>query len=233
MATLRGWLAGPGGRGRLGLAGGGLVLFMIGFALGEWLAGPDLGGTGSEQQLRARIGSLETENRQAAEQIARLQTDARIDRETYAQVEEQLADLQGKIIEQQEELAFYRGIVGGPGKGGLRVQEFALRASSPTGVHLHFVLAQVERAVQPVRGEVQVRLDGVRAGRPASLDLASLAPSGGPRSLSFDFRYFQAIEVDLQVPRDFIPKRVVVRVVPTTGGMKPSVESFPWTPQRA
>ena len=46
-------------------------------------------------------------------------------------------------------------------------------------------------------------------------------------------RYFQDMETEIRIPAGFTPQRVVIRVLPTTGGMKPSVESFPWSPQRA
>lgn len=209
----------------------GLLLFAV-FQLGQVTALYGAAGEqGSPAALRTRIRALEQEGREAAEQLARLQTDARIDREAYAQVEQQLADLQGKIIEQQEELAFYRGVVGGPGQGGLRVQDFSLAALPSSAVRLKFVLTRVERAGQQVRGQVQVRVEGMRAERLVSLDLANLVAGGKDRSLSFDFRYFQDIEAELRVPQGFTPQRVVIRILPTTGGVKSSVESFPWSVQ--
>jgi hypothetical protein len=202
------------------------------FALGEWQGRRNAVGGGSAELSRERLQALEQENREAAEQIARLQTDARIDRETYAQVEEQLADLQGKIIEQQEELAFYRGVVGGPGKGTLRIQDFSLVSRSAEAVRLHLVLARVEGAGQHVRGEVQVRVEGLRAGRAISLDVGSMSAGGGATPMTFNFRYFQDMEAEIRLPNGFTPQRVVVRIVPKTGGIRPSVESFPWTLKR-
>jgi hypothetical protein len=225
------WSA-PGERRRLLQLLAALVVVGGAFALGEWRGRQNaMGLPDGERQLQERISTLETDNRETHEQLARLQTDARIDRETYAQVEAQLTDLQGKIIEQQEELAFYRGIVGGPGKGGLQVQDFSLTTLPASGVRLRFVLARVEGAGQYVRGEVQVRVEGLRDGRVVSIDLASLANGPAARSLPFNFRYFQDMEAEIRLPGGFTPQRVVVRIVPRTGGMKPSVESFPWSPR--
>jgi len=44
-------------------------------------------------------------------QLAILETSREIDRETYAQVEANLGELQAQIQAQEEELVFYRGIV--------------------------------------------------------------------------------------------------------------------------
>jgi hypothetical protein len=227
------WLAGDGVRPRLVLVAGAGAALAVAFLLGEWRGRENAVELQGEQAaLRERLRALEKENRAAAEQVARLQTDARIDRETYAQVEEQLADLQGKIIEQQEELAFYRGIVGGPGKGTLKVQDLSLLSLPSSAFRLRFALARVEGAGQYVRGEVQLRIEGARAGRVVSMDLASLVEGAGARPLPFNFRYFQDMEAEFQVPAGFTPQRVVVRIVPRTGGLRPSVESFPWSPKR-
>jgi hypothetical protein len=148
--------------------------------------------------------------------------DARVDREAHARVAGQLADLQGKLIEQQEEVAFYRGIIGGPGEGGLRVQELALTGAPDGALRLRFVLAQAESTAREVRGEAQVRVEGMREGK-----LVSVAAGAAP--LAFRFRYFQELAVELHPPRDFVPERIVIRIQPSTRGVKPSVESFPWT----
>ena len=62
-----------------------------------------------------------------------------------------------------------------------------------------------------------------------SIDLAELSAAKSRASLAFNFRYFQDIEADLTLPADFTPRRVVLRVTPATAGVKPSVESFPWS----
>jgi hypothetical protein len=215
-------------RRELALATGGLLALIAAFALGRLGAGDDSPGAETARRLGGEIAAFRTENRGLREQLARRETDEKVDRQAYSQVEQQLAALQAKLIEQQEELAFYRGIVGGGSKGGVRVQDFALTAAAE-GVRLRFVLAHAERAERDVRGELQIRVEGTRAGRIVSVDLASLAakPSSVPRS--FGFRYFQDIVADLRTPTDFAPQRVVIRILPATRGIKASVESFPWS----
>jgi hypothetical protein len=179
------------------------------------------------RELARRAGRIEAENRAAAKRIARLETDASIDRAAYAEIEAQLSELQGKLIEQQEEVAFYRGIVGGPGEGGLKVQDFGLTGAADGRINLRFVLAQSERAERDVSGKTQIRIEGTRAGRLVSLDASSLT-GGGAAPLAFAFRYFQEMSVPLRLPPDFVAQRVVIRVQPATRGVRASVESFPW-----
>lgn len=201
-----------------------LVTFLLGRAIGARTGLAALAGG----DLAQHAGALELRNRESAKKLARLETDAKIDREAYAQIEQQLTELQGKLIEQQEEVAFYRGIIGGSAEGGLKVQDFSLTAAGDAQVKLRFVLAQTERSERDVNGQVQLRVEGTREGRLVSLDVATLVGGRGT-PLTFGFRYFQEMALDLKLPAGFLPERVVLRVLPTTRGIKSSVESFPWT----
>lgn len=219
-AGLPDWFLQP-GRWRQVALGAGLALALVGaFELGQLRAG-----VGARDPGRA-LEHLRAENRRGAEQLARLETDAEVNRRAYAEIERQLAELQGKLIEQQEEMAFYRGIAGV--RGSLAVQDFSLAPLAGGGVLLRFVLAQEQPTGREVRGQAQVRVEGLRGGRAASLDLAALGAGGGA-TRNFSFRYFGEVTAELHPPADFEPRRVVIRVVPATSGLQAGVESFPWS----
>ncbi len=229
IAGFRRWLSQPGRRRQLLAAGAAAAALLGAFQLGQMRAGYNvLQAQLAQRRLSGEVRKLRVDNRQVTGQLTRLQTDELVNRESYAQVEQQLAELQDKLIEQQEELAFYRGIVGGAARGGLRVQDFALSPVSTGAVRLRFVLAQAESAERDVRGQLQVRLEGLRAGGVVSLDVAALSAPQNGLLPDFAFRYFQEISAELRVPADFTPERVVIRIVPATRGFKGSVESFPW-----
>lgn len=228
-------MAGTGGRTRLKLrarqlaaAIAGIAALITAFELGELRADRQLAQAETVPRLGRELAALKAENRAAREQLARQKTEEKINREAYSQVERKLADLQGKILEQQEELAFYRGIVGSPDKGGVQVRNFALIPAA-TGARLRFVLAQDEGVGRKVQGKLQIRVEGTRAGRVVSLDLASLAANPSAVPMSFGFRYFQDIDAELHTPPNFTPQRIVIRILPATSGVKASVESFPWS----
>lgn len=214
----------------LGLAA--LLLLVLAFQLGRWRGvGHDLPAARVlQQELEERVSVLAGENHQLRQAAVRLETDALVDREACLQVESQLSGLQDRLLEQQEELAFYRGIVGGADQGRLRVREFSREALADGSSRIRFTLASIEQLQTPVRGRLQLRVEGRRAGRFASLDADSpeLGAKAVPRG--FDFRYFQAISAELRLPDDFAPERVVIRILPATAGVGASVESFPWHP---
>lgn len=213
----------------LGLAA--LLLLVLAFQLGRWRAGHDIPAARAiQQELEDRASALAEENHQLRQAAVRFETDALVDREACLQVEAQLSGLQDRLLEQQEELAFYRGIVGGTGQSRLRVREFSREALADGSSRIRFTLASIEQLQVPVRGRLQLRIEGRRAGRFASLDAGSpeLEAKAVPRD--FDFRYFQAISTEFRLPDDFVPERVVIRLMPITAGVGASVESFPWHP---
>jgi hypothetical protein len=211
---------------------GAVMLLAAAFGLGYWLATQ----SGAlvrvrAQQLQDRVARLELEKSALVESVTRLETNDKVNSEAYRGVERQLAELQDKVIQQQEDLAFYRSLVAGPGRGPLRIRRvLVLPGGSPATYRVRLALSQGEKAEREVRGEVYLRVEGRRAGRPASLDLAQLAaPGGSPARLQFAFRYFQDLEAVLAMPADFVPARLVVRVAPSTPGAAPTVESYPWS----
>jgi len=77
-----------------------------------------------QQEFRNQIDALDDEIAELKQEIARLETTQVIEKEAYQVVEANLSDLQRKIQEQQEAIAFYRGIVSPKDGGrGLRVQD--------------------------------------------------------------------------------------------------------------
>lgn len=216
----------------LQLAAVAAALAGIAFGFGFWLAAQS--GSLAKQrsaQLQDRVTRLESENTALVESVARLETNEKVNGEAYRQVEQRLAELQDKVIEQQEDLAFYRGLVAGPGRGPLRIRRvLVLPGATPATYRVRLALSQGEKAEREVRGEVFLRVDGTRLAQPASLDLAQLAAPGRPPArLQFAFRYFQDLEAVLALPADFVPSRLVVRVAPSTPGSAPTVESYPWS----
>jgi hypothetical protein len=203
----------------------------LGVFIGVLLAGlaQTLGGGSSlAAQISAESRRLAADNRRLSQELNRLRIDMDVDREAYGQVEKQLAELQDKILEQQEEVAFYRGVVGGAGEGGVQVKDLTIQPAADGRYALAFVVAQIETAEREVQGQIQLRIEGERASRTVSVDAASLASAAARKALTFRFRYFTEVSLELALPAGLKPQRVVVRVLPATRGVRTSVASFPW-----
>ncbi len=226
MRWLRDWLTAPQHQQSRLIAAVALLAFLVGYAVPTLVAFLGIGSQPSA--YGSELSRLRSDNRRLNRAFTRLQTDTQVDRAAYAQVEKQLAELQEKILDQQEELAFYRGVVGGSGESGLQVKDFALGRVADGRVELSFVIAQISSTQREVAGTAQIRIEGERGGRVVSIDVAPLLSAEARRSLSFQLRYFQNIRVNFAVPADFTPSRVVLRVQPAARGSRASVASFPW-----
>jgi hypothetical protein len=173
-----------------------------------------------EHDLARRLEAAET--KLAAAELAR-----RIDRESYAQVEKSLADLEARLAEQSQELTFYRGIVNPvDGIEGLRIERLSiLPGSAPHRFRVRIVLIQAARQDAVTSASADLSVDGLRAGRAVNLPLAEIGTS--PKPLNFSFRYFEEIETEIQLPADFQPQRVQVEVRPgrATAAIR---QSYPW-----
>jgi len=215
-----------------GLAGlAGLALVFFAYELGQIRAGYNrLESMARLGDIEQRFRNSEDRNRRMRERIAILETDRNIKAEAYRQVELQLADLQSQIVKQQEDLAFYRGIVSSDQDADLRIQDFELSpGADSTTFLLQLVLAQTIRNNRRVSGRAEVAVTGSRNGEQLSLGLAELgAGEEKPDFLEFSFRYFQNLKTTLVLPPGFSPDRVTVRLMPKGKAVKGMEKTYDW-----
>lgn len=182
--------------------------------------------------LERDFNAMQEETAKLSQKVVLLETSEKIDTEAYRRVEEQLADLQEEILNQREDLAFYRGIVADQ-QTGLRIQDLELlRGADASSFTMRLVLAQAIRADRRVSGYVELNVEGIRDGQELTLGLADLAgQAGGDSRLAFSFRYFQNLQADLVLPKGFAPARVTVKLTPNGKSAKPLEKSFNWAVQ--
>src|SRR5690606_33219752 len=147
------------------------------FELGRYQAGYSL------LDHRSRLERYRTQTAEQAEtidelksEIAILSTSVDIDRETYARLEDTLSALESKVQAQEEELAFYRGIISPPdGEAGLRLQSLELyRGNGEQRWLVRVVLMQAIAQNERAEGVVTLRVRGSVDGQAQSLALAEL-----------------------------------------------------------
>ncbi len=211
----------------------------FGIVVAVWLAyeyGQARGGHNRLESLRrfgeqrAQLGRLENQNRALQERIAVLETGEQINREAYRRVEAELTELQGRLQEQAEDLAFYQGLVSATaGADALRVQDLVIFPGPvPTTFTITLVLAQPQGLKQRVTGSVELEIEGMMAGARTTIGLAEMAPEGSGASLRYSFRYFQNLQAELQLPEGFAPLRVLVKLTPKGSTGATLEQSFDW-----
>jgi septal ring factor EnvC (AmiA/AmiB activator) len=216
---------------RLGLVALALVATYLVFEYGRISAGYDVVDARDERAaFKEHIDSLDDKIAELKQEIAVLETHRAIDREAYKEVEGSLISLQAKIQEQQDAIAFYRGIVSpADGKPGLRVQDMQLtRGAAEREFNLRLVLVQAMKHDRKVSGDVAVSVEGSEGGEARTYALAELLPPDAESAWSFSFRYFQDFDRQLVLPDGFTPELIRVEVRSKTRSISSIEESFAW-----
>ena len=182
------------------------------------------------REVAQHIDGLEDQISELKQEVARLETTQVIEKEAYQVVEESLTDLQRKVREQQEAIAFYRGIVSPKDGGrGLRVQDLRVtRGRDEQHYNLRLVLVQALQHDRSVKGEVGFTIDGDVDGVATTYALKDLLPENGSSNWPFAFRYFQNFERELVIPDGFTPETINVEVISRTKSIASVTQSFEW-----
>ncbi len=206
-------------------------LYLV-FEFGRIQANYNIVDAGRERQAYDnRIATLDAEIVLLKQAVALLETHRDIDREAYKDVEVSLVALQGKIQEQTDAIAFYRGIVSpSDGASGLRVQNLKLtRAKSERAYNVRLVLVQALKHDRRVSGNVELVVEGVQDGSEITYALSQLLSDKSDSSWAFSFRYFQDFDREIVLPDGFTPERIKIEVRSRTRSVASIEEIFSWT----
>ncbi len=200
------------------------------FEYGRYRAGFDHVAAAREYRaLAAEKAALEQQLEALREQNAVLERAVQVERKAAADIKLSLQALQSEILELNEELAFYRGIVS-PRQAarGLHLQSFKLTPAGHDGTYRYkVVLTQVLKNDRLAYGTVRLRLEGIQGGRPRSLDLSQVTEKG-VKELKYRFKYFQDLHGELHLPDGFRLQRVTVQVRPRGGSRDMIEKTFDW-----
>jgi hypothetical protein len=89
-------------------------------------------------------------------------------------------------------------------------------------------LTQVLKDDRTARGVLQIDIEGLRNNEAKVLGLHEVSEKR-VKELEYNFRYFQNMEGDIQLPEGFKPQRVTIKVVPRSrSDQEPFEKTFDW-----
>lgn len=178
--------------------------------------------------LKGRNRALEEENRALQHRATTAEIAQRVDRQAQTDAQRMMSELQAETARQQQELQFYRGLaVRQFGSGTLRVQELRIRAEAEErSYRVLITLVQTATRDSLASGTVSLTVAGSQGGAERVLTLAEIEPARR-RELPFSLRFFQQIEVPVELPLDFVPASLHVeyRLARST---EPTRQTFLW-----
>jgi hypothetical protein len=200
------------------------------YELGRFDAGYDrLAASRQHTELEVAIERLEETNQELRARVADLETLRVGQARERAEVQRTIGDLQAQAARQQQDLAFYRGIVTQSATGlGVKIQQVRIaRTESPQRFRVRLTLVQSARPDAAMSGVATFKVEGESRTGAAVHDLEDL--TGGKRGeLTFNFRYFENLDQEIELPQGFTPERLTVDVRATRKGVTPLTQTFLW-----
>lgn len=124
---------------------------------------------------------------------------------TSEQLQLQIADLQTKVVELEQELVFYQNITQGNSTSQLQIRELSLRNDSERSdiVHFRLVVTQGQKISNPITGVIKMTLIGLENDKPNEISL-------GEHQLNL--RHVQVIEGQIKIADTIKPQKIAVKL---------------------
>ena len=212
----------------------GICCLVVGLAAG-WLLWHSPAQRLALEEVRAELTTAGQREEALQQTLAVAQRAAQVAEFANSELRGQLGDLDREVARLNDEIGFYQRLLeSGSGNRGLAVHELTLETTPAAGVfRFRLTLSQNLKKARVVTGAVRFELEGVQGGAARVLSGSAAGVSFGSRPGTFEFKYFQQLEGSIDLPKGFMPQRVLVSLDPE-GTDRVITRSFEWaavTPQ--
>jgi len=205
-----------------------LSLLAVGLLAGRYAA-PGQGDM--RAQLRAVERTAAQQKRELDDLNQRAVTLARSDqisRAANGELQSSLAERDEEIASLRADVAFYERLVGSTAqRKGLNVHSIEFIPTDAGTWNYRAVLTQNLNRGAISQGQLQFSVEGVRAGKLATIGWDELHQKTQVPGQDYSFRYFQELGGNVMLPKDFTPQRVRVSLRGGAGGVE---QTFDWKP---
>ena len=204
------------------------------FELGRASSGYFIVGSMLERfDLQKRARELTEENESLRKRVAVAEVGQQVDRQAQADAQQMMSELQSETARQKQELEFYRGLVVRQyGSGVLRVQELRIRPEEEERRYLVLItLVQAATRDTIANGTVTFSVEGRQGEETVTLPLPEIEVDKR-KQFPFSLRFFQQIEVPIELPLDFRPERLHVEYR-LGRNPEPTKQTFDWRVEAA
>jgi hypothetical protein len=207
--------------------GGGMVLGAYSSYRLIWSSDGEYGG------LRDHIALQERELESLRQWQSANRTRRDVDAAALELVRQELASQQAMIAELDRGIRFYKSLMA-PGEvaEGLNIRSIDLMANGASRRYqFRILMQQNSRKHALMTGTLNVSVVGLSAGQAVEFDLSELSRQIPKADIRLRFKYFQAIDGELELPEGFIPQLVRISAISTKPRRSEVIEEFPWSVQ--
>jgi hypothetical protein len=214
----------------IAIAAAWLLSLLAMWLLAGWLGAP--GGPGDARgQLRAAERTVAQQKRRLDELDQRMVTLSRSDqisRAANTELQSSLAERDEEIAGLRADVAFYERLVGATAqRKGLNVHSIEFAPTEAGTWNYRAVLTQNLNRGAISQGQLRFAVEGVRAGKLATVAWDELHQKPDTPGQEYSFRYFQELTGNVMLPKDITPQRVRVSLRGGAGGVE---QTFDWKP---
>ena len=169
------------------------------------------------------------ENKALRENLNKVESLAKVDKETILNMQEEIIRLQNEIFDIKGELVFYKGIMDATRESkGLNIQGLLIEPLiRPNNYRYKLVLTHVTKSDKSAAGKAEILFEGVQDGKSRSLNLLDISQNTS-RQLEYEFKNFKRLTGDFKFPEGFKPNAVVVKLYPKGGKLTNIDRRFDW-----
>ena len=148
-------------------------------------------------------------------------------------VRRELAEQHAVIAELEQGIRFYKSLMApNEAEEGLSVRGIDLIEGVESGRYQFRILVQQSaRKHELLTGSLRVELQGLRDGEPVSHELSSLSAQLPKPDIRLRFKYFQAIDGELDLPEGFVPRKMIAYAKSAKPRKVEVRKEFPWSVQ--
>jgi hypothetical protein len=180
--------------------------------------------TKGQQRLEDDLQQQKAENDELRASLAQAQRAAQMNETAFQELDGALKASSQEIVKLREELNFYRNIISPTDKKvGLRIQSLQLEPSGANQFRYKLVLIQALKHEHTIYGLAKFEISGADG----TEEKVFAIPGSSDKPIKVNFKYFQDIEGQFELPKNFKPRRIKVSVTPSSGASAVE-ESYPW-----
>lgn len=211
----------------LGLLLIGAGSYLYGFSTG---ASENGDARGERDELRGIVQAMQQENEMLHARLLSLEQAGSVDQQALDNVQQTIVSLREKISQLEEDVLFYKQIMSPENaETGLVIGQLDLIATNVPGtIRYKMELKQQGNNENLITGHANINVLGMRNYEEVSIPLNELSVSQPERDIRLQFRYFQNIEGELQLPGDFEPVKVQIIATAEGTNAKTVQKSFGW-----
>jgi hypothetical protein len=151
------------------------------------------------------------QEKQVAQELVLFSTNANVDRQTIEDLRQLVMTQRAQLAASERFLRVYKELLSGSANNPLGVS-FGLFTVSPAAEKGHFtyklVVQKLSNKEMDFNGSLALSVAGPQEGKSVQLALNQVSSQVTLPSIPLSFKYFQAVEGELQLPAGFVPKSV-------------------------